>query len=233
MIRGFAHDQAVGSELGRAGDESRDVPGDISGLTGQAIHTGCIQPPQTGEEITVKGNMRRHRFFGNQVSARGDIVSGAKILNLAEIVFRDFLPDRIPEIVFDAGGFSTRTAIQRQKWEERHQVVAVTLFEIFGEALLPGQASVRHRLEENAHEGRLIGEGRLEPFAQVLAHPLGIVFIGEPGKFMGGILAQEVDIGYFLVEIAVSVSAFVETVPGDNKECVSSGNLRLELAFLD
>ncbi len=86
------------------------------------------------------------------MAARGDIVPGAKILNLPEIILRDLVTDCFPEIVFDAGGFSMGAAIEHQQRQQRQEVIAVALLEALRKALLPGEAAVRHRFEEDAHE---------------------------------------------------------------------------------
>ena len=167
------------------------------------------------------------------MSAGGNVILRAEILDLAKIVFSHQIAHRFPEIVFHLGDLALAVAVQSQQGNQRRDVIAAACLEFFDKIIRPGQTGVGHRVQEYAHQRRLIGECGFKVFAQIVTETLGIVFISHPCEFVSSVLAEQIDIGSVLVQVRLRVSSFIKRVMSNDGDSVSGMDKGFELAVGD
>lgn len=233
VVGGFAHDEGTAFEFGGATEEASDEPGDVGREAGEAIDAWGVEFSDGAEEVAVEGDMSDDAFFEEEVSTGGDLELAAFILDLAEVIFGDELGDGEPEIVADF--FAGVSGVEEEGRQDGGiEGVAASFVELVGEIGCPGQGSIGHGSEEEAHQGRLVGETGHEVFAEVVTEVLCIGSVGELDEASGWLWQEEVWVGHFGVEIAVGVGALVEAIFGDGEDApVACGCLPVEGAVAE
>ena len=184
----FAHDHRIALQFGGRRRQSRrvQVAARKARHTGQHVDARYVHLAVAGHDAAVQRNLRHHRLFDEQVSARFELLRGTIFPYLTKIVPAHEIRDD-PEIPV-AEFLPFRPPIQHHRQQHVFQIGTVTGHEFGRYVFFPRVDAVSEVRERQSHRRRFVGKRGGEKGSEFLCKSLRVAPVrqfDEPFGYFG------------------------------------------------